>query len=99
MAAAKARLDESDSAGFYEAVFRALYGFVSDKLHIPVSELSKSSIASSLAKRGVSENDIQQLIASLDQCEMARYAPVGADEQTVFNTATEIITNIDRQVK
>ena len=72
---------------------------MSDKLNIPVSELSKSSIAAKLAERGVNEGSIQQLIASLDQCEMARYAPVGVDEQSIFNTASDIITSIDQQVK
>lgn len=99
LAEARAKLEAKDSAGFYEAIFRALYGFVSDKLNIPVSQLNKASIASSLAERGVSETAITKLIESLDQCEMARYAPIDVDEQTIFDTASEIITSIEEQVK
>ncbi len=56
-------------------IFKALYGYTSDKLNIPVSDLNKDHIADKLKAGNVSDTTIQQLISALDNCEYARYAP------------------------
>lgn len=99
LAEARKLLNNNEVNPFYEAVFRALYQFASDKLNIPVANLSKESISASLQQRQVNPSDVQQLIDTLNQCEMARYAPVDGDPQTVFNSASEVITNIAAQLK
>ena len=40
-------------ASFYDEVLKALWGYISDKLNIPVSQLSKDNIEDELTKYGV----------------------------------------------
>lgn len=99
LANAKKQLAAGNSKLYYEAVFRGLYGYLSDKLNIPVSELTKENIAAGLNKRGVDQSLISQLIDTLDLCEMARYAPVsGISEQEVFEKAKVTIDGIEDKI-
>ena len=60
---------------FYDEVLRALWGYVGDKLNIPVEQLSHDNISQRLIDRGVGEETIAQFIGALDECEFERYAP------------------------
>lgn len=40
---------------FYDEVLKALWGYISDKLNIPVSRLSKDNIEEELRKYGVED--------------------------------------------
>jgi len=60
---------------FYDEVLRALWGYVGDKLNIPVEQLSHDNISQRLSARGVGEETIAQFIGALDECEFERYAP------------------------
>ena len=44
MKLAKQLLDKNQKNEFYDEVLKALWGYISDKLNIPVSELSKDNI-------------------------------------------------------
>ncbi|MGE4569604.1 MAG: protein BatD, partial [Bacteroidales bacterium] len=60
---------------FYEEVSRAMWGYLSDKLSIPTSELSRQKAVESLQKLGVDQLLIDEVVQWLDACEYARYAP------------------------
>ncbi len=60
---------------FYEETLKAIWGYLSDKLTIPVSELNKENIASELAKYGADTNLIDSVMDVLEECEFAQYAP------------------------
>ena len=60
---------------FYDEVLRALWGYVGDKLNIPVEQLSHDNISQRLSDRGVGEETIAQFMGALDECEFERYAP------------------------
>jgi len=64
---------------FYDEVLRALWGYFSDKLSIPLARLSKNNIESELSKQGVSEELAGRFMQILDICEFARYAPAESD--------------------
>lgn len=64
---------------FYEEVLRATWGYLSDKLIIPVANLNRDNIEQELAKYGASTQLIETFIRILDTCEFARYAPVDSD--------------------
>ena len=68
-------LAENKKNEFYDEVLKALWGYISDKLNIPVSMLSKDNIEAELAKYGVSNELIADFIHALNECEFARYAP------------------------
>ena len=60
---------------FYDEVLRALWGYVGDKLNIPVEQLSHDNIADRLSSRGVDQPTIELFLGALDECEFERYAP------------------------
>lgn len=64
---------------FYEEVLRATWGYLSDKLIIPVANLNRDNIEQELLKYGASTELINKFIRVLDTCEFARYAPVDSD--------------------
>ncbi|MBO5310967.1 MAG: BatD family protein [Bacteroidales bacterium] len=86
---------------FYEELYKALLGFISDKLNIPASELSRDRISEALTEGGVDAAHAETFIGILDACEFARYAPsAGNDAMTAhYNSALEVISSIDSNMK
>lgn len=96
LAEAERHLTNNDSGKFYEAVFKSIYGFISNKFNIPVSELSKHRIESELSQIGIEASTVSKLIEILNNCEMARYAPVASgSNQSVFDAVEELIEKIE----
>lgn len=86
---------------FYDEVLRALWGYVGDKLNMPVSELSRENISDQLTKRNVNADIISTFVDAIDECEYARYAPGEARGKmnSVYEKAMNGITNIDDFLK
>ena len=86
---------------FYDEVLRALWGYVGDKLNIPVTELSHDNIAERLAEQQVEQDTIHQFIQALDECEYERYAPGDAagNMNKTFNYAMTAIERIEDSMK
>jgi len=86
---------------FYEELHKALLGFISDKLNIPVAELSRDRISESLEAEKVDEKYISTFISILDACEFARYAPdSGHDAMAAhYAEAVDVISSIDSNMK
>jgi len=82
---------------FYDELFRALYGYLGDKLDIPVADLSKEKISDSLKARKVNDAINQKLITTLDSCEFARYGPssVSNNLDKIYSDAAELITTME----
>ena len=91
----------NDSGAFYDEVLRALWGYVSYKLNIPVEKLSRDNIASNLLGHDVDEQTIGKFLAALDECEFERYAPGDAkgNKEKTFNYAMTAITEIEDVMK
>lgn len=94
-------LAENKKNEFYDEVLKALWGYISDKLSIPVSQLSKDNIEAELAKYGVSEELVKEFIAALNECEFARYAPGNESEamDKVYSASVEIISKMENNIK
>lgn len=94
-------LAENKKNEFYDEVLKALWGYISDKLSIPVSKLSKDNIEAELTKYGVSEDLIKEFIAALNECEFARYAPGDENEamDKVYAASIEVISKMENSIK
>lgn len=94
-------LKENNKEQFYVEIFRALYGYIGDKFNIPVADLNKDNITNKLGTANVSDATVQQLIATLDNCEYARYAPsaVSGDLNAIYNSTVELITKVESEIK
>ncbi|MES2276700.1 MAG: BatD family protein [Bacteroidota bacterium] len=99
LANAKKELTTKNAKGYYEALFKGIYGYLSYKLNIPYANLDKETIAETLRSKSVSETLITQLQDTLDFCDMARFAPVsGISEQEVFDKAKNMINDIEDEI-
>ena len=94
-------LDKNLYTAFYEELHKALIGFVSDKLNMDMSEISKDNIASALTEGGVSEEQTKAFADLLDACEFARYSPDGGNEamRSHYDAALKVISSIDSGLK
>jgi len=86
-------LKEKQSDKFYEEILKALWGYLSDKLDIPVSELNRSSAVNSLTEKGIASEEISNLATVIDKCEYARFAPSSSAEEAekIYNEAARFI--------
>lgn len=86
---------------FYDEVLRALWGYVGDKLAMPVEQLSRDNIQQQLLMKNVCEEIVGSFIEAIDECEFARYAPgdPSGNMQKTYDKAVEAITNIEDGMK
>ena len=94
-------LQQNLYTAFYEELHKALVGFVSDKLNMPVAELSRDRIAETMSANGVSQEYITRFIGILDACEFARYSPAtgSAAMSAHYEDAVDIISSIDSNMR
>ena len=94
-------LAEKNMSAFYDEVLKALWGYISDKLNIPVSQLSKDNIEEELVRYGVSDELIKAFIDTLNECEFARYAPGNQNEamDKVYASAIDVISKMENSIK
>jgi hypothetical protein len=86
-------LKENNKDNFYDEMLKATWGYLSDKLIIPVSALNRDNIESELIKYGAAEEVVKTFHEILDTCEFARYAPAqssGEMHQTYDKTVDAI---------
>ncbi len=93
-------MKKGENDRFYEEILKAIWGYLSDKLAIPVAELTRTNALTSLHERGVDENRISELTSLLDRCEYARYAPSGeaSELSDIFDGASRFISSIENKL-
>ena len=86
---------------FYDELLKALWGYTSDKLSIPVAELSKDNIEEKLASRQVSPELIKEFVDILNDAEFARYAPgdASAAMDKEYQAAMDVISKMENSIK
>ncbi|MBM6735041.1 protein BatD [Mediterranea massiliensis] len=94
-------LAANEKDAFYDEVLKALWGYISDKLSIPVSQLSKDNIEEELRKYGVAEDLIKEFLNALNSCEFARFAPGDANQamDKVYTDSLEVISKMENSIK
>lgn len=98
-------LKARDEAHFYEEVLRAVWGYLSDKLTLYTSELSRDNVQAELSRNGVGEELIARFSNILERCEFARYAPSQSDQemdklyQSTIDAIGEMESIIKKKVK
>ncbi len=92
-------MKEQNRHAFYEEMLRALWGYISDRFNIPVSDLTKESIREELCRRGATEES-KEITTIITCCEEAQYSPVqSATMAEVYSQGIEIISKIESIVK
>jgi hypothetical protein len=94
-------LKENNKEAFYEEVSEALWGYLSDKFSIPLSQLSMATIENTLTDKQVSDSLIERYTDLLNHCEYSRYAPVESDKDmtNVYQEAIALISDMEKELK
>ena len=94
-------MTEGKQNDFYDEVLRALWGYVGDKLNMPVEQLSKENIAEQLSGQMVDQETIDKFISAIDECEFERYAPGDAagNMTKTYDSAMTAIMKIEDTMK
>ncbi len=96
LAQAEQLLKENKDKAFFEELYRALYGYLSNKYGIPVSDLNKNRIELELNSRGMDSTSTHQLLEILNHCEMARFAPVShTDAENILNRSQTLLKTLE----
>jgi hypothetical protein len=97
---AKQFLQNQDSKGFYNEVSRAIWGYISDKLTLPASELSRDNLTAYLNEKHVSESTVKELFNVIDHCELALYAPsaAGNNMQHDYEKTADLISKLEQEI-
>lgn len=94
-------LKEQDKEHFYDEVLRAIWGYFSDKLSIPLARLSKNNIEEELSRKGIDENLVAKFMEIMGTCEFARYAPAesNAEMDRIYNGTMEAIGEMESKLR
>ena len=98
--AANGYMKADDRRRFFEEMLRALWGYMSDKLNIPVANLTKENVREELLKRGVSAELSARFIEIISECEYAQYSPaVSGQMNDIYQGAVETISKFESVIK
>lgn len=94
-------LKAGKASAFYDEVLRAMWGYVSDKLNMPLAELNKDNVTEKLTLHGVDEASTRQFLSVLEECEFARFAPGDpvTNMEHLFGNATNVIDQLDEMLR
>ncbi|MCL1937177.1 MAG: BatD family protein [Candidatus Azobacteroides sp.] len=94
-------LKENQRESFYDEMLKAIWGYLSDKLNIPVSNLTKDNVEMELTRYGANEELISQFRDILNTAEFARFAPSQAHEamDELYNRTVNVINKMESTIK
>jgi hypothetical protein len=94
-------LKQGETNRFYEELLGAVWGYLSDKLNIPLSALSRETAGSALQSRSIDENLMDDLFRIIDECEVARYGQVSENMgmEKLYQDSLNVITMIQQKLK
>lgn len=100
LANAKKLLQQNAKQPFYEEVSKAIWLYISDKLHIPLSTLSKETAETVLAEKKIPDTLRQKINELVEECETALYAPGGGVQQMKqsYEHAVSIISELEEKI-
>lgn len=93
--------NEGKQDEFYVAISQAIWGYLSDKFTIPLSELSIESVKGRLETRNVDPDLINEFIITLNNTEFARFAPgeKSVNMERIYTEALNTISKMERSLR
>ncbi len=98
---AAGHLRQNQDEAFHDALLKAIWGDLSDKLGIPLANLRRETATEGLEAAKAAPELINKLLAITDQCEYARFAPAAGNKamHELYDRAAEVITTLEKQIK
>jgi len=94
-------MKEGKKDEFFVEISQALWGYLSDKFSIPLSNLSMDTVHETLINKGVKEESVKIFIDTLNNCEFARFAPADSSGtmENIYNEAVNAISLLESELK
>lgn len=98
---AQVYLGHNQQEQYYEEVMKAMWGYLGDKLSLPVAELSRDKSREILVQKQLDRELLTGIYALLDNCEYARFAPSSelSDMRKLYSDAINIISKLEQRLK
>jgi hypothetical protein len=93
-------LQTQQNEAFYIEISKVLWGYISDKFHIPLGRLSLDTAYQKLSERNMQQDSIKEFIDTLNDCEYVRFAPSpDLSPDKMYERTFNFITKIERELK
>ncbi len=100
LATAKKLLAQNSKTPFYEEISKAIWLYLSDKLGIPLSSLSRETATTAMSNRNVPETLQRNLENVIWECETALYASGGSKQMAhTYEEAIKVISQLEEVFK
>lgn len=89
-------LADGNDNKFYEEIYKALWGCLSDKYAIELSQLSRETVHDRLVEKGIPNDKLQLVMQTLDDVDQARFAPGDSStkKQTIYDRTLQTIASL-----
>jgi hypothetical protein len=90
-----------DPDHFYEEIGKAIWGYLSHKLNIETSTLSREVVLEQMELHEVPEEQKSELLRILEASEFSRFAPTSerSEMNQLYNDAAQLIRNLENSLK
>lgn len=96
---AKGFMNSRKESEFFEEMLKALWGYMGDKLSIDVAGLNKERIRKELELRGVEQEESDELLSLISECEFAQYSPAGSiPMENAYQQALDMIGRFESKI-
>lgn len=94
-------MKENENVAFYDELTRSMWLYLSEKLGIPIAELTKDRAREELMENVVDEKTIEEFLEILDDCEFARYAPSKERKSMadLYQAAVKVLSNLQENLR
>ncbi len=89
----------NDHAAFFDENLKALYAYLSEKIHMQAHDMSKHNIKEQLENLNVSTGTAQKFVSILESCEMARYAAFSQNAKDIYEQSLQVIMDVEKEIK
>lgn len=86
---------------FYDEVLKTLWGYLCDKLSMPMADLTKENVEAELANSGVTADTVAEFVKLLNDCEYERYAPSQNTHEAmanIYNNSVKVISQLEDMI-
>ena len=85
---------------FYSELNKSVWKYLSQKISLDGSNMSKSMLAKHLSDSGIEKEDISRIISVLQQCETGMYTNTvpGSNNQELYDKARQVLKSIDEKI-
>jgi hypothetical protein len=100
LSVAKSLMNTGSIRQFYEEIQNGIFGYLSDRLEVPYSQMNKSDINKILTDKNVPQDFTDRVSTILQKAEMALFANAGSvGMQESYNGAKELILGLEVHFK